>query len=56
MDALDDVALLQIAVLQQSQQNRYMHIAVLLRLLKMLDSAAFYTLSGNSPGIFLMHF
>jgi len=30
-------------------------IAVVLRLMKMLDSASFYTLSGNIPAIFLIH-
>jgi len=31
-------------------------IAVVSRLMKMLDSASFYTLSGNIPAIFLIHF
>ena len=35
-------------------QQRPGIIAVVLRLMKMLDSAAFYTLSGNSPVVFLI--
>jgi len=48
--------LLEDSNLEQSNIAQGSIIAVVLRLMKMLDSAAFYTLSGNSPSIFLIHF
>jgi len=48
--------LLEDSNLEQNNNVQGLHIAVVLRLMKMLDSAAFYTPSGNSPAVFLVYF
>ena len=47
--------LLEDSNLEQCNIVKGVHIAVVLRLMKMLDSAAFYTRSGNNPAVFWIH-